>query len=91
MLDQLRNIKTSELEVREDLNRLEREWVIGRLVAKAGVHDALSRPDEPHRFVVEYDGDLVSTSDLVEFLQLCGLHAAVKGAFARDASATRAS
>jgi hypothetical protein len=77
MIEQLRNMKLSELEVREDLNFLEREWVIGRLVSKTGVHEALSRPDDPHRLVVEYDGDLVNANDLLEFLQLCGLHANV--------------
>lgn len=77
MLVELRNMKLSELEFREDLNFLEREWVIGRLVSKAGVHEALSRPDDPRKLVVEYDADLVNTSDLLEFLQLCGLRAAV--------------
>jgi hypothetical protein len=73
----VRNMKLSELEVREDLNFLEREWVIGRLVSKAGVQEALSRPDDPRKLVVEYDADLVNASDLLEFLQMCGLHADV--------------
>jgi hypothetical protein len=79
-------MKLSELEVREDLNFLEREWVIGRLVSKTGVQEALSRPDDPRKLVVEYDGDLVNTSDLVEFLQVCGLHAHVTPLLRADRS-----
>jgi hypothetical protein len=86
MWDHVRNMKLSELEVREDLNFLEREWVIGRLASKAGVQEALSRPDDPRKLVVEYDADLVNTSDLVEFLQMCGLHADVTPLLRADRS-----
>ena len=75
MWDQVRNMRTSEFQVREDLNFLEREWVIGRLVSKAGVQEALYRPDDPRKFIVEYDADILNTGDLLEFLQTCGLQA----------------
>jgi hypothetical protein len=73
MRAQVRNTKISEPQVREDLNFLEREWVIGRLVSKAGVQEALCRPDDPRKFIVEHDADVLNTGDLLEFLQLCGL------------------
>jgi hypothetical protein len=89
MLDQLRNVRLSEFAVRENLNFLEREWIIGRLVSKAGVHEALSRSDDPRKLVVEYDADVVNTSELLEFLQLCGLHADVAPLPRADAAEAR--
>jgi hypothetical protein len=75
MWDNARNLKTSELEVRDHLNHLEREWLIGRLVSKGGVRDVLYLDDDPHRLIVEYDADLVNSSDLLDFLYTCGLQA----------------
>lgn len=86
MSDQAPNMRSLELELREGLSVLEREWVIGRLVSKAGVRDAVSRPDDPRRLVVEYDADLVNTNDLQEFLQMCGLHADVMPLLRADRS-----
>jgi hypothetical protein len=77
MWDRAHNLKLSELEVREDLNFLEREWLIGRLVTKAGVREALYRPDDPRKLIVEYDADVVNTGDLLELLYMCGLQADV--------------
>jgi hypothetical protein len=77
MRAQVRNTKISELQVREDLDFLEREWVIGRLVSKAGVQEALCRPDNPHKFIVEHDADVLDAGDLVEVLHMCGLQANV--------------
>ena len=66
----LRNFATSEIELRERLNALESEWVIGRLTAKSGVR----RADYGNgTVVVEYDADVVKTADIVSFLNVCGL------------------
>lgn len=75
MLDSIRNLRTSELEIHNHLNRLEREWLIGRLVSMGSVRDALYRDNDPHRLIVEYDADLVNSSDLLDFLYTCGLQA----------------
>jgi hypothetical protein len=40
MLQTLRNLKTSEIELRQQLPVLECEWPVGRLLAKQGVTDA---------------------------------------------------
>jgi hypothetical protein len=85
MRGQVRNTEISELQVREDLNFLEREWVIGRLVSKAGVQEALCRPDDPRKFIVEHDAQLLNTGDLLEFLQMCGLQANVTPLLRSDA------
>jgi len=77
MWDRAHNLKLSELEVREELNFLEREWLIGHLVSRAGVREALYRPDDPRKLVVEYDADVVNTRDLLELLYSCGLQANV--------------
>jgi len=69
------NMKTAELDVRDHLNGLEREWVIGRLISRGGVRGALYQGDDAHRLVVEYDADQVSPSDLLDFLYTCGLQA----------------
>ena len=67
----LRNLATSEIELRERLNTLESEWVIGKLTAKRGVRRANYGRDGT--VVVEYDADVVDTADIVSFLNVCGL------------------
>lgn len=74
MWHEAQNLRTVDFEVREQLNGLERSWVIGRLVAQNGVNGALWRGDEP-RVSIEYDADIVSGADLFDLLELCGLHA----------------
>jgi hypothetical protein len=75
MWDCLRSLKTTELVVRDHLNGLEREWVIGRLASQGGVRSALYQDDDPHCLIVEYDADLLSPSDLLDLLYSCGLQA----------------
>jgi len=66
----LRNLAVSEIELRERLNTLESEWVIGKLTAKSGVRRA---DYGDGTVVVEYDADIVKTADIVSFLNVCGL------------------
>lgn len=74
MWDEIQNLRRVDLEVREQLNPRERNWVIGRLVARSGVSGALWRGVEP-RVSIEYDADVVSGAELVDMLELLGLHA----------------
>jgi len=74
MWDEAQNLRTADLVVRERLNGLEKSWVLGRLVRHSGVTGALWR-GEQGRLSVEYDADLVNGLELLELLQLCGLHA----------------
>jgi hypothetical protein len=69
----IRNLKTTELEIRERLNGLERDWLIGRLVSKTGVRTATYSHADPHRLTIEYDADLFNMVELLDFLYLCGL------------------
>lgn len=69
----LRNLAVSEIELRERLNALESEWVIGKLTAKRGVRRA--KYDRDGTLVVEYDADVVDSSEIVSFLYMCGLTA----------------
>jgi hypothetical protein len=74
MWDEIQNLRSVDLEVREQLNPRERSWVIGRLVARSGVNGALWRGAQP-RVSIEYDADVVSGVELVDMLELLGLHA----------------
>ena len=74
MWDKPQNLRTANLEVRERLNGLEKSWVIGRLVEQKGISGALWRPEQP-RLSVEYDADVVKGAELLDLLQMYGLHA----------------
>jgi hypothetical protein len=63
-----------DLEVREQLNIPERDWVIGRLLGRSGVNGALWRGAQP-RVSIEYDADVVSGLELVDMLESVGLRA----------------
>ena len=73
--DELQNLRTADLEVRERLNGLERNWVIGMLVSRNGVSGALWRGENGFRLSVEYDADVVNGPEILDLLQTCGLHA----------------
>jgi hypothetical protein len=75
MWDSLRNLKKSELTVRDELSRLEREWLVGCLLTKSGIQDALYKDGDSHRLIVEYDADQVSGGRVIDFLESCGLRA----------------
>lgn len=74
MWDEIQNLRSVDLEVREQLNAAARSWVIGRLVARSGVNGALWRGAEP-RVSIEYDADVVGGVELVDMLESLGLHA----------------
>jgi hypothetical protein len=72
MLESLRNLKTSEIELQQQLPVLEGEWLVGCLLAKQGVAKAAWRGNT-RRLLVEYDADLFGSADLVAFLHRCGV------------------
>ena len=57
MLASLRNLKTSEIELRQPLRVLECEWLVGRLLAKQGIATA-KWVGNTRRLLVEYDADI---------------------------------
>jgi len=78
MLNSLRNLKTSEIELRQPLPVLECEWLVGRLLAKQEIETA-KWAGGTYRLLVEYDADLCGKADLIAFLQSCGVPATVVG------------
>jgi hypothetical protein len=74
MWDEIQNLRRVVLDVREILNAPERNWVIGRLLARSGVTGALWRAAQP-RVSIEYDADVVSGAELFDILESLGLHA----------------
>jgi len=75
MFDGIRNVKTSEIRLRERLEGRERDCVVGHLLAKRGVRDVEYRDDDRAQLVVEYDADQLSGPELVNFLSVCWLSA----------------
>jgi hypothetical protein len=90
MLD---HTKTFELHIQEPLNLLEQDWVIGRLHGRRGMQRAQFFGDDGRlRLVVESDAYQLNGSDLMDFLQVCGLHAKlapVRGGIAPAAPRSR--
>jgi len=82
MLENVGNLSTSELELRQQLSPLECDWLTGCLHAKNGVAD-VKWGDQPHRLFVEYDADIFGSTELVDFLRTCGIPvAAVRATYA---------
>ena len=75
MLDDIRNLKTSEIELRQGLPELECEWLVGQLRAHRGIAGAACANDA-RRLRIEYDGDTLVSGDLVDFLNTCGVRVA---------------
>ena len=75
MIENLRNLKTSEIELRQQLPVLEWQWLVGRLLAKRGVATA-EWVANTRRLLVQYDASLCGRAELVAFLQSCGVSAA---------------
>ena len=74
MFENLRNLKTSEIELRQPLPVLECEWLVGRLLAKHGVTTA-KWAGNTRRLLVEHDADSFGSAELIAFLQCCGVPA----------------
>ncbi len=72
MLESLQNLKTSEIELRQQLPALEGEWLVDRLLAKQGVANARWM-GSTRRLLVEYDADLFGAAEIIDFLRYCGV------------------
>jgi hypothetical protein len=72
MLESVRNLRTSQFDLRQRLPDLERDWLVGRLCAQPGIAGAKCTGDT-RRLTVEYDADRLVSADLVEFLDSCGV------------------
>ena len=71
MLESLRNLVTSEIELKKQLPPREGDWLVGRLLAKQGVANAIWRGHD--RLLIEYDADLFGSTELLAFLRYCGV------------------
>jgi hypothetical protein len=72
MLESLRNLKTSEIELKQQLPPPEGEWLVGCLLAKRGVANA-AWMGNARRLSIEYDADLFGSAELLAFLRNCGV------------------
>jgi hypothetical protein len=75
MLESLRNLKTSEIELKQQLPRPEGEWLVGRLLAKQGIANATWSGHE-RRLLIQYDADLFGSAEILSFLHFCGVRVA---------------
>lgn len=83
MLENVGNLRTSEIELRHQLSALECDWLTGCLHAKNGVAD-VKWAGKMRRLFVEYDADTFGSADLVDFLRTCGVPvAAVRAGYAQ--------
>ena len=75
MLGDVRNLKTSDIELRQRLPALQWEWLVGQLRSRPGIAAARCEGDA-RRLTVEYDADELVTGDVLDFLSQCGVSAA---------------
>ena len=72
MIESLRNLQTSEIELKQHLPPVEGEWLLGRLLAKQGVASA-AWMGNARRLLIEYDANLFGCAELLAFLRYCGV------------------
>jgi hypothetical protein len=72
MLEHLRNLRTSELTLRQPLSPLECDWLTGCLRARNGIA-TVNWGDKACRLFVEHDPEIVGSPELVDFLRSCGV------------------
>jgi len=75
MLESLRNLKTSEIELKQQLPAPEGEWLVRCLLAKQGVANA-TWMGNARRLLIEYDADLFGSAEILSFLHFCGVRVA---------------
>jgi hypothetical protein len=75
MLDAIRNLKTSDIVLKQCLPPHECEWLLAQLCSRPGIA-AVRCAGDARRLTVEYDADELVTSDVVAFLGQCGVHVA---------------
>lgn len=72
MLDGIRNLKVSRIDLRHRLPMLECDWLVARLRAHPGVARADCASDA-RALTVEYDADRLVSADLVDLLGVYGV------------------
>jgi hypothetical protein len=73
MAGDVRNLRASDIELKQRLPALECEWLVHQLRSRAGIAAARCATDA-RRLTVEYDADELVSGDVVEFLSQCGVH-----------------
>lgn len=72
MRENVGNLMTSEIELRQQLSALECDWLTSYLHAKNGVAD-VKWGGKSRRLFVEYDTDIFGSAELVGVLNICGI------------------
>lgn len=67
------SVHTFEIELQERVEGLERDWLIGRLLAQRGVRGAAYSERESRRLFVQYDAGVVNGAEIMTHLYVCGL------------------
>jgi hypothetical protein len=67
------------LHLDENLSHDQREALRDAILAHAGVMAASSSDEKPHLMIVEYNPDLVNSSDLLDIAKGKGIHAELLG------------
>jgi len=68
-----RDLRTTSIELRENLGALERGWVLGCLAAQRRVELARWLDEDACSLVIDHDADVLTGTELVNFLYTCGL------------------
>ena len=74
MLGDVRNLKTSDIELEQRLPALECEWLVGQMRSRAGI--AAARCASDRHLTVQYNADELVTADILDFLSQCGVRVA---------------
>jgi hypothetical protein len=75
IVSDVRNLKTSDIELKQRLPALECEWLVHQLQSRAGIAAARCASDS-RRITVEYDADALVSGDVVELLSQYGVRVA---------------
>jgi hypothetical protein len=75
VVSDVRNLKVSDIELKQRLPALECEWLVHQLRSRAGIAAARCATDS-RSITVEYDADELVSGDVVEFLSQCGVRVA---------------
>lgn len=88
MLDSTRNLRTSQMLLRQWLPPVEREWLLSHLCSRRDITRAEYAHDSC-RLTVEYDADEMRSSDLNDVLNECGIQVALARWALSDSSGLR--
>ncbi len=73
------NMVDVTLHLDEDTSHDQREGLRDKLLEMRGVMAAVSHDEKPHLLVVEYDPDVVNSSEILATVKESGLHAELIG------------